>query len=259
MCFTRTLASLIFGIGLSAFSFNTYAAADFKVPPLSGPVVDQANMLSPSFKRQLTQSLYDLRKLSGGDILEIAVLTVPDLGGLPIEQASIQVVDEWKLGGAKHDNGLLLMIAEKERKIRIEVGQGLEGSVTDAFSMQVIDSMTPLFRSGQVNEGVLLGVMSIAQKALPDKDVSAIFGAQSNSEWEQKSNHRSGLGYIPIIFFILIFLFGGRGTRNGLLAAFLLGGMGGSGRRGGGGGGFGGGSFGGGGGGFSGGGASGGW
>lgn len=248
---------MVFSIAFSTFSFNLAYATDFKVPALSGPVVDQANMLSPSFRRQLTRSLYELRKAGDGDILELAVLTVPNLGGLPIEQASIQVADAWKLGSAKGDYGLLLMIAEKERKIRIEVGQGLEGSVTDAFSMQVIDSMTPLFRSGRIDEGILLGVMSLAQKALPDKDISAIFGGQSNNEWEQESNHRSGLGFIPIILFTLIFLLGGRGTRRGLLAAFILGGMGG--RRGGGGGGFGGGSFGGGGGGFSGGGASGGW
>lgn len=241
------------------FGFNFALATEFKVPNLTGPVVDDANMLSPAFKRQLTESLYKLRGLGEGDVLEIAVLTVPDLGGLPIEQASIEVTDKWKLGGAKGDFGLLLMIAKQERKIRIEVGQGLEGSITDAFSMQVIDKMTPLFRSGQVDQGVLLGVMSLAQKALPDKDLSAVFGGQANNMEEQNSDRRSGLGLLPFIFFFLIIIFGGRGGRSGLLAAFLLGSMGGGGRRGGGGGGFGGGSFGGGGGGFSGGGASGGW
>lgn len=245
---------------LITFSFNfgltSVQAADFKVPTLSGPVVDEANMLSPSFKKELTEALYKLRGLGEGDVFEIAVLTVPNLGGLPIEQASIQVTDKWKLGGAKGDFGLLLMIAKQERKIRIEVGQGLEGSITDAFSMRVIDKMTPFFKSGQIDEGILVGVMSLAQKALPDKDLSAVFGSQTVQE--ENPDHRSGFGLLPFIFFFFLIILGGTGGPRGLLAALLLGSMGGGGRRGGGGG-FGGGSFGGGGGGFSGGGASGGW
>lgn len=243
---------------LFSFSFNFSYASEFKIPRLSGPVVDQAKILSPSFKRQLTQSLFNLQKINKTDPLEIAVLTVPSLGGLPLEQASIKVVDKWKLGSTKGDRGILILISKKERKIRIEVGQGLEGSVTDAFSMQVIDNMVPLFRSGRVDEGVLLGVFSIAQKAVPEKDISPLFRGKANSNWNRKKKRRSGFSFIPILIFGLIFIFGGRRGRSGLVAGMLLGSMSGGRSYGGGFGSSGGGSFGGGGG-FSGGGASGGW
>jgi uncharacterized protein len=228
----------------------------FEVPRLTGPVVDRAGMLSAGAERQISSALQRLRQQPGG--AQIAVLTVPDLGDETIEQASIQVVDAWQLGSEAGDNGILVMVAEAERRIRIEVGQGLEGDLPDAYAKRIIDeAMTPLFRSGNVEQGILIGVYQIAQRVHPDLDVAPLFqGGQRGDRQTSHRTRRGGASLIPLLFLGLL-LFAGRGRGGGLLTGMLLGSMVG---RGYGGGRFGGGGgFGGRGGGFSGGGASGGW
>lgn len=237
------------------------ALAEFTVPSLTGPVVDGAGMLSPSTVAKLSsfiRRVYD----SGGPQLQVA--TVQDLGGISIEEASIKITDQWKLGGAKADNGVLLLISRNERKIRIEVGQGLEGSLTDAYSSRIIrDIMTPRFRSGDVDGGVVAAVFAIVRYTYPeflkdDRGTGSMPAASSSDGGGGGVDGHTIETLLMIFFFtflILPALFGRR--RRG----FWLGGGGG----GWGGGGFGGGGFGGGGGwsggggGFSGGGASGGW
>ncbi len=234
----------------------------FDVPRLTGPVVDRAGMLSAAAERQISSALQRLHQQPGG--AQIAVLSVPDLGDETIEQASIQVVDAWQLGSEAGDKGILVMVAKAERRIRIEVGQGLEGDLPDAYAKRIIDeAMTPLFRSGNVEQGILVGVYQIAQRVYPDLDVAALFQGGQRSDW--RTSHRTRRGGVPLIplLFLGLLLFAGRRRGGGLLTGMLLGSMVGRGYRGGGfgggGGGFGGGGFGGGGGGFSGGGASGGW
>lgn len=227
-------------------------AAAFEVPKLTGPVVDRAGLLSPATAQQISAALHKIRDAKDG--AHIAVLTLPDLDGLTIEEVGIQVAEQWKLGSADKDNGVILLVSKEERKIRIEVGQGLEGELPDAYASRIIaESMTPLFASGNIDEGILVGVFQIAAKTNPQLDVQALFG-DSARNWQRSQSQSEGQGIpalIPIIV-ILLLLFGGRSTRSALFAAILLGGMGG---RGGGSGR----SFRGGGGGFSGGGASGGW
>lgn len=232
----------------------------FEVPRLTGHVVDTGDMLSPTAERQISEALSRLRDSKNG--AHIAVLTVPNLAGTTIEQASIQVTDDWKLGDLQQDNGILLMVSRDDRKIRIEVGQGLEGNLPDAYAKRIIaEAMMPFFRSGDVDQGILVGAFQIAQKTNPEFNVQGIFGGEGQGGSRGAHPRSRGLGsLIPLIFFGLL-LVGGRRTRGGLLTGMLLGGMGRSHYGGGGfgGGGFGGGGFGGGGGGFSGGGASGGW
>jgi uncharacterized protein len=240
------------------------AVEAFDIPRLSGPVVDKAGLISSAVKRKLTASLHALKQQGG---TQIAVLTVDELDGLSIEEASIKVVDNWKLGSAKEDQGVLLLVSKKDRKIRIEVGQGLEGSLTDAHAKRIIDeTMVPLFRSGNVNEGIYLGVYQIAERTNPELNLTGIFGAEAG-KWKRTRRRRGGLGGLfPILIFIFWMLIsskrgggsGGRGA-GGLMAGLMLGSMMGGRSYGSGGFGGGGGGFGGGGGGFSGGGASGGW
>ena len=233
------------------------SAAEFEVPALRSAVTDQAGILSPETRQQLESALRQIQKVGG---TQLAVLTVPDLAGLTIEQASIRVVDAWKLGSKKGDKGLLLMVARDERKVRIEVGQGLERVLTDAYSKRIIDeAITPLFQQGDMNGGVIMGVYQIARITNPDVDLRPYLEGQLRQQ-------RSGRARSPwqtlfgALLIVAIFA-----TRRGFLPLMFLGGMGmagygarrGLGGFGGGGGGFGG--FGGGGGGFSGGGASGGW
>ena len=231
----------------------------FDVPRLTGPVVDRAGMLSAAAESQISSALLKLHQQPGG--AQIAVLTVPDLGDETIEQASIQVVDAWQLGSEAGDKGILVMVAKAERRIRIEVGQGLEGDLPDAYAKRIIDeAMTPLFRSGNVEQGILVGVYQIAQRVHPDLDLAPLFQGGQRGDWQ--TSHRTRRGGVPLIpmLFLGLLLFAGRRRGGGLLTGMLLGSMVGRGRGFGGGGfGGGGGGFSGGGGGFSGGGASGGW
>ncbi len=239
-------------------SFSVASAQTFSVPELHDPVNDYAGIISSDVQAQLNQALRKLQEAGG---TQIAVLTVTSLHGLAIEQASIQVVDKWQLGGKAKDNGILLFIAKDEKKIRIEVGQGAEGDLTDSYSKRIIDeSMTPLFRSGNISEGILVGAFQIAQVANPNIDVEPIFSLKQN--WSPPRKHLSNLP--TLLFFLLFFVIliisstsgpGGTMGRRG----FGRGGYGGGGFGGRGGGGFSSGGFSGGGGGFSGGGASGGW
>lgn len=226
------------------------SAHAFQVPALTGPVVDNAGVIPP----QDTQVLDGvLRTLNDRGHAQLQILTVKTLDGEPIEQASIQVTDKWRLGTAKKDNGILLMIATKEHKIRIEVGQGLEGDLPDVYAKRIIaDVMIPYFKRGQLSEGVKAGVSAIISIVDPQmaKDGPV-------KTWNKERHHQSAGGAFAFIIWILfIALFMGR-----FFFPFwwIGGGFGGGGFGGfGGGDGFGGG-WGGGGGGFSGGGASGGW
>lgn len=237
--------------------------SEFQVPELTGPVVDEAGILDPDLIRFLSRGIRNL-KASGGS--QINVLTVSTLGRDSIEQASIKVTDKWKLGGEKSDNGILLLIAPSERKVRIEVGQGLEGSLTDAYSNRIIqDTILPAFRSGNYDQGVLSGVIEIIKKTDPNANVEELFkGGQTRTK--AKSSGRWLFYLIGLIILISLFSGGGGGRRRrGSFSPWGAGALGyGLGSLGGGGGGWGGGSsggggWGGGGGGFSGGGASGGW
>jgi uncharacterized protein len=232
-------------------------AEEFEVPALRAAVTDQAGILSPMTRQQLESALQQLESIGG---TQLVVLTLPDLAGLSIEQASIRVVDEWKLGSEAADNGVLLLVARDERRVRIEVGQGLEGTLTDAYSKRIIDeAITPLFRAGDMNGGVTIGVFQIARLTNPEIDLSPYLEGQLR---RGGGRSRSEGGPLQTIFvgLLLLAVFS---MRMGLFPLMFLGGLGGYGMGrglggyGGGGGGFGG--FSGGGGGFSGGGASGGW
>jgi uncharacterized protein len=132
------------------------AAADVAVPPLSGRVIDQTGTLSASDVSSLTQTLRDLETRKGS---QVAVLIVPTTAPEAIEQYSIRVAEAWKIGRKKIDDGALLVVAKDDRKLRIEVGYGLEGSLTDATASRIIDEIiVPRFRSGDFAGGISLGV-----------------------------------------------------------------------------------------------------
>lgn len=119
---------------LCLFYLNTWA---FEVPTLHSPVQDEAKVLSPKAIEVMSEGII---KFKGTHQVQAAVLTVPSLEGLTIEEASMKVVESWKLGSKEQDQGVLLIFAPKERKIRIEVGQGLEGVLTDAQSRRILSS-----------------------------------------------------------------------------------------------------------------------
>jgi uncharacterized protein len=135
------------------------AAADVAVPPLSGRVVDQTGTLSSDTIASLTQTLKGLELRKGS---QVAVLIVPTTAPETIEQYSIRVAEAWKIGRKKIDDGALLVVAKDDHKLRIEVGYGLEGSLTDATASRIISEViTPKFRSGDFAGGISDGVERI--------------------------------------------------------------------------------------------------
>jgi uncharacterized protein len=132
------------------------ALALVAVPPLTGRVVDQTGTLSSGDIAQLTQTLADLEKRKGS---QIAVLIAPTTDGEAIEQFSLRVAEAWKIGRKKVDDGALLVIAKNDRHLRIEVGYGLEGALTDVTTKRLIDEViTPKFRSGDFAGGISAGI-----------------------------------------------------------------------------------------------------
>ena len=226
---------------LLLFSFSNTLIA--KEVPALAPIVDQAGLLSKQVQAQLINALIRIKRQTGN---EIAVLTVPSLEGETIDGYSIKVADKWKLGTEEKDNGVLFLISIEDKKIRIEVGQGLEGDLPDARAGQIIRSIQPYFKKGEYKSGIILGVSQIAKN----------IGAKL-TDAPRVRNRRAGKSnsILLFLFFLIIsFIFRGRGG-GGLLSGLLIGSMmGGRGSYGSGGfGGFGGGGS------FSGGGASGGW
>ena len=132
------------------------AFAQVAVPPLTGRVVDQTGTLSSDDIASLTQKLRDIEARKGS---QIAVLIVPATAPEEIEQYSIRVAEAWKIGRKKIDDGAILLVAKNDHKLRIEVGYGLEGALTDVTTRRIIDEIiTPKFRSGDFAGGISAGV-----------------------------------------------------------------------------------------------------
>jgi uncharacterized protein len=262
------VAALLFGLVI-ALLLVLPAAAQSKIdfPPLTGRVVDQANLLDPATEQALTEKLAALEASSTD---QLVVVTVNSLQDQEIEDYGYQLGRAWGIGQKENDNGTLLIVAPNERKVRIEVGYGLEPILTDAFSSQVIrNDILPSFRDGDYQAGVIKGVDAlIAQLSLDPAEARARAQAAAAEQADTK-----GESVIPLVIIAGLFLFifliamrSGRGRRSNVSSVLLWAasevlrnsGRGGGGW-GGGGGGFGGGGFGGGGGSFGGGGASGGW
>jgi uncharacterized protein len=160
------------------------ALADVAVPPLTGPVVDQTGTLSSDDIAALTQKLRDFEARKGS---QIAVLIVPTTAPEAIEQYSIRVAEAWKIGRKKVDDGAILLVAKNDRKLRIEVGYGLEGALTDVTGQRIIDEIiTPKFRSGDFAGGISAGVDRIIGvidgEPLPAPKRQQDYGSSSNLE-----------------------------------------------------------------------------
>lgn len=204
-------------------------------------VIDQAEMLTPEVESKLTTFL---RQFEQSDSTQIAVVTIPSLQGRGLSEYSIELASNTALGQRDRDNGALLLVARKERKIRIEVGKGLEGRLTDLLAGRIIDlEMTPRFKQNKFEEGIVAGVAAMA---------ASVRGEYTGTGSSASKEQRNPFGWLIMLLFLApgLLPFGSRRRRSGFI--FFPGGFGGGGGRGGGG-------FSGGGGGFGGGGASGGW
>jgi len=197
------------------------AAWALEVPPLTDRVVDRAHILSPTVLSDLNSVLAAHEAKTSN---QVAVLTLPSLEGQPLEDFSHQVATAWALGKKGTDNGVLFLIAIKEKKLRIEVGYGLEGTLTDAKSSQIIrHEIVPRFRAGDFSGGIVAGTQAI---------VATIEGTYTNSNPPlNTSTPQQGLWgtfglAVAIGTFIGLFLGAGRrinGSIIGGIIAFLVG------------------------------------
>jgi uncharacterized protein len=216
-----------------------------KFPVLSAIVVDEAGMLQADAKSQLIEYLLGHQRVTGN---QVVVVTVKDLQGYDIADYGYQLGRHWGIGQKGKDNGVLLIVAKTERKVRIEVGYGLEGDLTDAISANIVHGIIlPEFKLGQFPKGIMLGAKSI---------VEALGGQYQMRKAPKKKSASSNSSALIFIIIVLLNIGGGMfgGRRRGIMPMFLPGSFGGGRRSSGFGGGFSGG-----GGGFGGGGASGGW
>jgi uncharacterized protein len=173
------------------------AFADVAVPPLTGRVVDQTGTLSSSDIAGLNQKLADLEARKGS---QVAVLIVPTTQPEAIEQFSIRVAEAWKIGRKKVDDGALLVVAKNDRKLRIEVGYGLEGSLTDVTSRRIIDEdISPKFRSGDFAGGISAGI---------DRMIRVINGEPLPAP-EPQASHGQDVDWDTITSFAPFLLIGG--------------------------------------------------
>ncbi|HYE27700.1 MAG TPA: TPM domain-containing protein [Allosphingosinicella sp.] len=248
-------------------------AAAQTFPALTGRVVDAANIIPDADEAALTGRLSALQQASSR---QLVVATVPDLQGYPIEDYGYQLGRHWGIGQKGANNGIILLVAPNERKVRIEVGYGLEPIMTDALSSQIIaDQILPAFKKGDFPGGINAGADAIIAQlqAPPEQAEQKALEAQQASSRGMDEEAIGNL--LPLAFWGIVFVFviipmiargGRRGRRYRRRGVWVwgpgLGGGWGGGSSGGGGWGSGGGGFGGfsgGGGSFGGGGASGGW
>ncbi len=250
----RARGAFVAVFALLIYLFASSGASAKDVPPLTGRVTDQAGVLSAEERTQLGALLAAHEQATGH---QFAVLIVPSLEGDPIEDFSIRVVEAWQLGKKGTDDGLLLLVALEDRKMRIEVGYGLEGEIPDALAGRIVrEEIRPRFKAGHYADGIAAGLVTLMRVSGWEPPATA--GVPQT----HTPRSRGPVSLVQVMFWIAMIIFfvfmGGRGG-GGWLMLFALHALGGGrhfGGGGGGGGGFGGFS---GGGGFGGGGASGDW
>lgn len=197
----------------AAFSILLLAVSPLfavSVPAMKGRVNDYAKIIRDSDEREIDEYLASLEKNSG---IQIAVLTMPSLEGEDIASFGIKVADKWQLGDKEKDNGALLLVAYAEHDLRIEVGDGLEGSLTDAKCGLILRNViVPEFKNGNYSAGIKKGIMNMGGIASGDES------AVSRSVREGKSSDSGSDTVAAFICVIWLFLFMcaiSAGTRRG--------------------------------------------
>jgi len=184
-------------------------ARALEVPPLRGRVNDYAGVMSQDQARTLESQLAQFEQETGH---QIAVLTIPTLAGEDIEGFSIRVAENWKIGKKGFDNGVILLVAVKDRKLRLEVGYGLEGVLPDAIADRIIrDYIVPRFRAQDYAGGVIAGIDAvqkvIKQEPLPES-------ARKPNQAPRSGFNSLAMFAIAFVIFALMAFSSGRRSRN---------------------------------------------
>jgi uncharacterized protein len=188
----RALATVFCLVCLTLLVLGPVSSASGKeVPGYQGYVNDYGSMMSPEMRTKLERALqsFDL-----SDSTQVAILTIDSLDGDTLEDFSIRVVDKWKVGQEGKDNGVLFLVAKDDRKMRIEVGRGLEHVLTDLAAGRIIDNVVaPLFKKKQFDKGFEVGTAAIIQTTRGE------YTAPS------RPRGRTGYGEPPLLFKYLLF------------------------------------------------------
>ena len=207
----RKIKRLYCGVLLCSVCFIAHAApkaAVTPVPALTAPVVDTAHIMQDEKKQALNSYLSAVSEQTG---VQIAVLTVPSLGGETIESYSMRVAESWKLGDAKKDSGALLVVAVQEHSLRIETGYGLEGLLTDAVCGMIIrNSIVPQFKAGNYTQGIVNGALKIAAVATEGAEITTV------ARPTEKADRYSAVTDIGAVVFCLLIVFMVLSSRSGL-------------------------------------------
>jgi uncharacterized protein len=216
----RTPLRRIAAAGVAAllvlFAVLPAVAQEFSVPPLAR-VVDQANVLSPATREQLTRLLAEHERRNSN---QIVVVTLATLGGLDIADAGLRLGRAWKLGTKQNSNGVLLIVAPSERKLRIEVGYGLEGNLPDGRAFQIINTeIVPRLRAGDIEGGILKGAMAV---------IAAVEGTyQPPQTAPAESAIELGPVFLVLVLAMVVIIalynnggFGGGGTGGGRISRY---------------------------------------
>jgi len=213
------VAVLIVMAAAAALAPPTAAAAAKEVPFLSGRVVDEAGLLSAAARQRIDGELGALERETGD---QVAVLILQSLGGEPLEEYSVKVAQTWKLGQKGKDNGILLLISRDDRRLRIEVGYGLEGTLTDLRSNEIIDQVIrPRFQQGDFDGGVEQGVDAIVKvlhgQPLPARPAAPAAGAMPIGD-----RIIFGLIFLVVVGVFSLIALATRGAQSWFLYVFLL-------------------------------------
>ncbi len=198
---------------LSSVVFCASALA-LAVPAYKGYVNDYGGMISPQMEERLEQVLGSFDR---NESTQVAVLTIPSLEGDALEDFSIRVTDQWKIGQKGKDNGVLLLVAKQEHKVRIEVGRGLEPVLTDLLTGRIIDSViTPYFKAGRFDQGFEAGITAIAQASRGE------FKADNRYRKSRRGDEPSPLFKFLFFGIVLVAFIGSNSRKAGAIAGGFL-------------------------------------
>ena len=176
-------------------------------PKFTALVVDDAHILAPEQVAALDAKLTALQTTTGH---QLVVATIADLGGYPIEDYSYQLGRAWGVGAKQKNDGLLLVIAPKDRKVRVEAGPGLQGTVTDALSSVIINTqIAPKFKAGDYAGGINAGIDQLATLIqLPPEEAQKLAAqAAAQSQAHSRQAQQPQIGFGTIMFLIVVFFF----------------------------------------------------
>ena len=203
--------------GIFAFLWllSSVSVIALDVPPLKGRVNDYAGMMSPATERLLEATL---QRFEEAESTQIVVLTIPTLAGDALEDFSIRVAEQWKIGRKERDDGAILVVAKAERKLRIEVGYGLEGRLTDAVSGRIIRNViVPEFKAGRFGQGIINGVNAMIQVVQGEFE-----GVQGGRDAPRADTGAGSAVFFLIVLFFLIRRLGRINRWVGVLSGGVL-------------------------------------